>query len=381
MIDRALHAVWDRVDAAVRVPAASLGAFRWIFGGYLLLFDARWFGWLDQTPDAFFDPPVLSVAYPVGGFPPAPFFAALDAVWLLCVLLMTWGVRTRITTAVALAAYLLGATFVYSHGKISHQIAIAMILLCMTIADWGRAPQRRIAQGLALLAVGLSFGFLAAGFDKARHWLTPDLGVSGLLSWYYPRMELLTEPRLLAGLVPGTPLPLLKLADIAAVVFELSWFIALFAGRVPWRVWLFVATGFHLVNALVLNITFTTQVVVYLAFVDLTRLPGVRRLGARAGARIRMAAGAVTAVVAAWHAITRLGGTGSFLFLGGAGSETSGYDLYLSVAVCAVVLALIASDVVPEAAVLRQRARSRSRPGRARSATRPPSAATPPPAP
>lgn len=343
MADRALTWFWTRVTTATRVPARSLGVFRWVLGAYLLLFDARYFAWMDRTPDAFFDPPVVSLPYLVGGFPPAPFFTVLDVLGIVALCTMTIGYRTRTSTTVVLVTYVISSSFSYSHGKISHQVLVAVVLLCMVVADWGKASPRQVDRGLALLAVAIAFGFLTAGFDKARYWVTTDPTSSGFLSWYYPRMFTYENPQALAGLVPGTPLGVLKLADLAAVVVESAGFVALLAGRMPWRAWLLVVTGLHLANALVLNITFTTQAVIYLAFADLLLLarPGL--------ARWRIPAVGAVLVVGAWHVVTRVAGGGSGYFLWDGGRSAYAYDVYLCVVVCLGVMVLLALDVLREA--------------------------------
>ncbi|MFB8387033.1 hypothetical protein ACFC3F_07840 [Microbacterium sp. NPDC055910] len=323
-----------------------MGVFRWVFGLYLLLFDARWFSWLDQTPDAFFTPPLLSLSSMAGGFPPSPFFTIVDLVGLAAICAMTCGWATRISTSVALVTYIVSTTFAYSQGKISHQIAIALVLVCMLIADWGKAAPRRIAQGLSLLGVALCFGFLVAGVEKSRYWLTPDLGVSGFLSWYYPRMDL-QEPQLLAGLVPGVLLLAFKAADVIAVLFEVSGFIWLLWGRVPWRLWLLAAASFHLVNALVLNITFSTQIVAYAAFFSLATLPWPAR-GERAYSAARITAVAIAVFATVWHGVTRIAGGGSFFIFGGSLAYTGDYDLIVCIVVGSAVVALGARDVFRE---------------------------------
>ncbi len=359
MVDRALSWVWWRIETSTTVPARSLGIFRWVFGAYLLVFDARWFAWLDRTPDAFFDPPVFSLAYLVGRFPPPPFFTVVDIVGLLALCAMTVGYRTRAMTVTALLTYLVSSTFNYSHGKVSHQIAIVLILGCMAVADWGKASPRRVAQGMSLLAVSICFGFLAAGLEKARFWLTTDLGVSGILSWYYPRMDL-DAPRLLAPFVPGTPLWLLKIADFSAVLMELSGFAALLSGRIAWRTWLLVLPTFHLANTLILNITFPTQVVGYLVFIDLAAVFVLK------GERLRRARtlGAVLLIaVTSWHVVTRVAGGGSFHVLGGSAAQLVTADIVVSICACLTVIALVARDLLAEVAAARAR---RTTAGRAR---------------
>ena len=362
MIDRALLRVWGRIGHTVGVPAASLVMFRWLFGAYLLLFDARHHAWIDRAPEAFFNPPVFSLPYLVGGFPPAPTFLLLDIVGIVAIWLMMVGWRPRLSTTVVLVTLVLANSFGYSFGKISHQIAAVVVLVCMIIANWGQgipakdgpegspeyeaARRRKVERGLALLAVALAFGFLTAGIDKARHWASMDVSESGILSWYYPRMfEYEGYTGVLTGAVPGIPPALLKVGDWAAVLMEMSGVVALFAGRVPWRLWLLAATFLHLANALLLNITFATQALIYLAFVSLVGLARLRPWLSR----LRVPAAIALAGVALWHIWVRVGEGSSGFFLWD-GRSTFAYDLYVCVTICLVVAALIANDVRRELA-------------------------------
>lgn len=349
MIDNALRWFWDRVGTAASVPARSLVAFRWIFGAYLLFFDARYFAWIDQAPDGLFNPPLISLPYLVGGFLPAPFLVVLDIVAVVAIFLMTIGYRTRLTTSVVFATLVVSSSFGYSFGKISHQILLGAVLLCMIITNWGQEPggrrqegsaevfgtSRRVAQGMSLLAIMIVFGFITAGFDKVRYWVNAEVTESGILSWFYPRLFEYGDLYLLADFVPGTPAVLLKAADISAALLEVAGIFALLGGRILWRTWLAALTTLYLANALVLNITFTTQVMIYLAFVSLTFLWSPRF------ERWRRPVIAALALVAAWHVWVRLDGRGSGFSLWADGGLPFVYD----VIVCLAVLGLLLSDI------------------------------------
>lgn len=323
-------------------------------GCYLLLFDAPTFSWLDDTPRAFFEPPLISLPYLVGGFLPSPTFAMLDIIAIAAIVTMTIGYRTRASTAVVLITRLVSTSFAYSLGKISHQIALTALLACMLVADWGqrgdaavddadassRASTRTI-QGVSLLAFLIAFGFITAGFDKAREWINVDMTQSGILSWYYPNIYsrgLGTE--LFGSVVPHVPLELLKVADAGAALVEVTGLLALLFSRRVWQGWLLVVTLLHLSNALFLNITFATQVVVYLAFVDLSVLR-VDRL-----TRLRPFVIAAVVSIGAYHAVTRITGPASGFFLVSGRDATFVYDLYVCMIICVAVGLLLASSLI-----------------------------------
>ncbi len=351
---KAIDWFWNRVALATAVPDRSLSAFRWILGCYLLLFDAPYFLWIGESPQGLFNPPLFSLSQLIGGFPPAPFFAALDIMAIIAICTMTAGYRVRTSTIIVLVTRILATTFAYSHGKISHQIALSAILFCMILANWGendqdgaaamrrsdalRRTSRQSLRGVALMGVLLAFGFFTAGFDKVMNWVNFDLSKSGFLDWYYPRSydyDLI----FLADAVPGVPPVLLKMGDVAGSLLEVAGLVALLCGAYAWRAWLVAITGLHLFNALVLNITFTTQALIYLVFVNLVWLarPGLQRY--------RKPAVVAVVLVAGWHIWKRLQGTGSGFFLVTDPVVGYSYDIFICIGVCLGVSILLVGDL------------------------------------
>jgi hypothetical protein len=347
-IERANGWFWNRVAGATWVSPDSLGIFRWVYGLYLLLCQAPHFAWLDRAPRAFFDPPLLGLAYLAGRFPPAPFFALLDAVCIASACLLTLGFRTRAFTALLLAGQLVGFSFQYCFGKIDHDnVLLLSVLVAMLFADWGRhhsvdawsrGPEPAAGQperGMALLGVLLAFGMLSAGLPKAMSWIDFNLRTSGFLWWYYPGRYSLGRDLLLAGVVPRTPPLILEAMDYVGPGLELLGFPALLWSRRAWRGWLLACCLFHLGNALVLDISFAGQAVCYLAFVDVSALPRPRWLG-KAGLALVAGAGL-------GHFAMRVAGRGSALLFAGSGEAR--WSLYLSIPILLTVIALLARDL------------------------------------
>jgi hypothetical protein len=354
-------AVWRRVGQTVAVPDRSLGLFRWVFGLFLLTLSAPHYAWIDRAPRAFFDPPVLSLSYLFGHFPSRPFFLLLDIVILVSLWCMTIGWHAHAATALVLAGRLVGSSFTYSFGKIDHDIIIDVLLLCMLIAGWGRElsvdsmtkPQaeeaatpsstsRRTRQGLALFGLLLSFGFLTAGFPKLVSWLDFNLHTSGFLAWALPNRSSLGRTYLLSAWGSRVPVPVLELIDYVGPLLEVSAFVALLAGRRAWRVFLLLACTFHLANALVLNIAFTSQAITYLAFVDLTRISDAAKQFLRRWWRqLAVLAGAA----AAWQVASRALESGSSIILITSPEAEAEWILYLSLPCCALVFGLLAVDL------------------------------------
>lgn len=272
---------WGRVAQSTLIEESSLGLFRWIFGFFLLLFWVPQFSWIAQLPDALFDPPYFSLANFFNQFPEDLFFKTIDFLIIISLVCLTIGIKARLSSVILLFCWFIGNNFKYSFGKIDHEIMILALLLCMIFSNWGiyyaliedRALSPNYSQkSLALFSVLLAFGFFTAGFEKALNWMDFDFSTNGFLSWFYRGYYNLSRTRLLAPTIFYFPKWIFEFFDYAAVVFELSTFIALAYSRKWWLSWLFIACFFHLSNTLLLNIPFFTYFLVYLIFVDFSLL-------------------------------------------------------------------------------------------------------------
>jgi hypothetical protein len=355
-IEYTLAIVWQRVEDTCRNDAHSLGLFRIFWGIYILLFVAPYSAYVSQVPPSFYDPPVLSLAFLFSGFPPYWLMLAGDLVRIWVVVLITIGVKTRVCTIVLCGLTFISTNFVYSFGKIDHDTLVWTVAICLAFTDWGvfyaLVPDRSVnpkvaARALATAGILIAFGMFTAGFGKALHWTNLDPSRSGFLGWFYPGYYTLDRTLLLAPLVPKVPPQLFKIADYCAVLFELSAFFFLLAGRAGWRIWLLVAAGFHLINALLLNIPFHIQVLVYLPFVALARFAGSPNIAISPTTavpwwRVPLIIAAIILGVA--HTAQRLNGGGSqFLFI--EGDSAVRLTLYVSLVLLALCAMVIATDL------------------------------------
>lgn len=275
-----------RLQSVGRIDLASLCIFRVMFGLFTILFLWRRYVWLGTVPDAFFKPPIFSLAALFNSFPPAAFFQFIGVAVGVCTLTLTLGYLTRVSTVLLLLLVLVGNSFCFSLGSINHEIFYLCVLLAMCFQDWGAmfsvdallrrrtttTETTRPMASLWLLIILIAFGFFTSGYGKAFSWIDFDLTTSGFLAWFYSGYFTLGRNQLLAPLVLKTHAPLLwELMDMSAVVFELGFLVAMWTRR-SWYAWLTIACLFHLANCLLLNISFTANAVAYLAFVPWSQL-------------------------------------------------------------------------------------------------------------
>lgn len=280
----------ERVRSATVTDARSLAIYRIVFSTFTILFYWPQFRWIATAPESFFDPPTISLGALASGFPPHWALAVLDVGVLALTILVLLGLYTRTSTILLFVLLLAGFQFQFSFGKIDHNFIYLSVLPVMAWLGWGehysldarRQRQDDVTErgnrpvSLHLLAFLLAFGFLTAGIPKALAWIDFDLQTSGALSWLYYGYFNLGREALLAPVAMGLDSPLFwEAADLAVVIFETGWIMALFSRRL-WYAWLAAACGFHLFNGLVLNIPFLTLAAVYLAFIPWSRLLGLR---------------------------------------------------------------------------------------------------------
>lgn len=353
-VEHSVAIAWQRLEETCDNDARSLGLFRIFWGWFILLFVAPGSAFVSQVPQAFYNPPILSLANLFAGFPPYWLMLGGDLVKIWLVVLITVGIKTRWCTITLCLLTFISNNFVYSFGKIDHDTVVWAVTLCLAFTDWGLhyalVPDRPVnpkvaTRALATAGVVIAFGFFTAGFEKALRWVNFDFSTGGFLSWFYPLYYLLDRKFLLAPLVFRIPAQSFKILDYTAVAFELSPFLFLLAGRTAWRVWLLVATCFHLANALLLNIPFYLHVLVYLPFISFPR--GFRRVNlearaTNAGFRWWLPATVCAVLLGGALTVQRLTGRGSgFLFIEGASAVS--ISLYVSLVLlsfCALMIAL-----------------------------------------
>jgi hypothetical protein len=371
-VERSVGVAWQRLEETCNNDARSLGLFRIFWGWFILLFVAPYSAFVSRVPHAFYNPPILSLANLFTGFPPYWLMLGGDLARIWLVVLITVGIKTRWCTITFCLLSVLSHSFLYSFGKIDHDVVLWAVTLCLAFTNWGvyyalipdrRADPKVTTRALATAGVVIAFGFFTAGFEKALHWVNFNLSSGGFLSWFYPGYYLLDRKFLLAPLVFRVPAQSFKILDYAAVAFELSPFLFLFAGRTAWRAWLLVATCFHLANALLLNIPFYIHVLVYLPFITFPRGFGRMNLEARAtNAGFRWWLPVTVCAVILGVALTaqRLKGGGSqFLFIEGA--SVVSISLYVSLVLLSFCALMIALDLGTRLAGARlSRASSRS---------------------
>jgi uncharacterized membrane protein YphA (DoxX/SURF4 family) len=272
---------WYKVEKSCSNDARSLSVYRIIWALFVSALSMPYLSWVGNAPQGLFNPPLISFAAFFQGFPPKWIFTVADVVLVISVVFIGLGIKARLCALVASAVYLLAAAFIYSFGKIDHEILFWAALVCLSQTNWSThyavvrdkpLSKQRSNRAMAVAGVLIGFGMFSAGFEKMIRWIDFDTSTSGFLHWFSTRYYSDGGQFLLAPAVLNLPQEFFEIVDYGAVVFELTSLLCLLAGRKWWALWLFAACLFHLSSTLFLNIPFEGHILVYLIFVPIWKL-------------------------------------------------------------------------------------------------------------
>ena len=283
----------SRFDKMIFAPGyvtlESLGLFRIVYALFFLLIltpnDHRW-AW-GTFPDSFFVPP-LGPMIIFGGFPNPAFFNLVAFVLIFALVLVLFGLYTKASTLTVVGALLILRGFEYSFGKINHDIHFVLLPLLMVFAGWGRTysldsvraqrkpnaerrPYTDSSWAAALMALLMGVLFATAGLSKAGgDWLAPSShAVQTIAIGYHVQGNdgLLTR-FMIDSVTHGI---FWEALDYATVIFEAGFLFA-WLNRTSLRLFLCVAVIFHFGNMLLLDLPFTSTLIIYGLFVPWDRL-------------------------------------------------------------------------------------------------------------
>ena len=170
-----------------KIGNKSTCVFRIIYSVYIVLFiDLSQFRELANVPNAFFHPPYGPMLV-FDGFPGDFFFYSLEGVAAFSIIALLFGYYIRLASLLTGISLLVGYGFLYSLGKVNHNILVLIIPLFMAGSNWGsrlsldalhgRVPDRKsTGWPIALIAASLAVAMFIAGAGKViGGWFDPSL--------------------------------------------------------------------------------------------------------------------------------------------------------------------------------------------------------------
>lgn len=267
------------------VPPSSLAVIRMVTGLAIVALVIPRGLWISDAPNLAYRPPLALSAF-FSAPPPQTFFISLNvSVWLLGLFLLV-GAWTRTVSCLLSGAMVVLNSFEYSFGKIDHDIVFTLLPVVGAAANWGAAyswdaarrgtPARSQAWPLALFALVIAIMMTRTGLEKAfSGWLDPNAAAvkSHLVRQLLPTGR---STMLATALLPVNSAMLWELADVTAVVLELSFAVALVRRR--WWITICAITClFHLANSVLFSIQFTLNPIAYAVFGRWAEIPALAR--------------------------------------------------------------------------------------------------------
>ena len=257
------------------IPAKGLSAFRVVFSFYFLIVGFRSYASnIRSISPVLYDPKRSFATF--FELPSQTFFIGLDYLILILLILVLVGYRTKWTTLLLGFCFLIGNTFVFSFGKISHGGLLVMLTpIIFSFSNWGAYYSLDSKYGfskqvnswpIALFALLFSIAMLSAGLEKLYHgWLEFDyekvrhVFYRGLI---YEKHGVLTE--LILSIQSKV---FWKVADYSVVIFEVGFILVVWRSNL-FRFWIALAIVFHLSIYLFMDVTFLLNLVCYVVFIN-----------------------------------------------------------------------------------------------------------------
>ncbi len=255
----------------------GLGLFR-IFAALFILFygvpDSALYSFLSSLPDQFFAPPPGPMML-FNEFPSEFTFFLLHYLLIISLILLAAGVFTKYASISAGLLLLILKGFIYSLGKINHEMLLVAVPLVMAFSGWGKAysidfmckrGEKSMPQNwtLTLLALIIGFMFFTAGFPKILGgWL--DLQTQATQGHFFRQYFIHGRQELLTPLMISLPEYIWEVFDYLTVLFEVGFLFAILHPRST-RIFICFAVLFHFSTMMVLNIPFLINFVMYAAF-------------------------------------------------------------------------------------------------------------------
>ncbi len=258
--------------------AEGLGLYRIFAALFFLIFlfpDATFYATLESLPNEFFTPPPGPMML-FDEFPPEIFLRFIHGLLIVSWIGVLVGFKTKWTSILAGISMLVLQGFMFSLGKINHEILLSVTPIVMAFSNWGAAfsvdsrynEEVEPAEGwpLVLLALLLGFMMFTAGFPKILGgWLDPSTQATRghLFNQFFARER---QDFLAEFAVRFDVAFIWEVLDWATILFEIGFLVAVW--KTGWtRLFVCFAVIFHFSTMMTLNIAFLPNFLAYAAFI------------------------------------------------------------------------------------------------------------------
>jgi len=254
----------------------QLGLSRILFCLGFFIFGLPQFMEISNFDLVFFDPPV-GVSLLIGPITSGDFWWTFDLILRITFVSLLVGFRTKESSIIFGLLLLFGFTYIYSYGKINHNIFPVIFPIIMAFTNWGgalsvdsiRDRNTKIEPKgwpLTFLSFLLGWGYFTAGLPKLiGGWL--DVSYSSTAGFILRRFYSSAASMYLNEFfVEINNLFIYKILDYNTLLFELGFLFTIFWSAVFLRA-IGIAAMFHLGVLLTVNIPFSLHVLVFLPYI------------------------------------------------------------------------------------------------------------------
>lgn len=278
------HSLKHWIFDTYTVSSDGLGLYRIIASLFILFFLIPGMGfehyrYLSSLPADFYNPPPGPMML-FDGFPPFIVFQVIYVLVVVSVLAMMVGYRTKTASILSGIFILILQGFIYSIGKVNHEILVPLVPVLMAFSHWDRsfavdsllASKKQSHEPVAswplvLLSVFIGFMMFTSGWPKILGgWFDPS--THAVKAHLFNQFFVHQREAFLAGYAIQINSDLFwEFLDWATIIFEIGFLIAIRKSK--WfKLFLVIAVFFHFSSKMLLNISFLPNFLAYAAFLN-----------------------------------------------------------------------------------------------------------------
>jgi hypothetical protein len=276
--------IFDRwLFDSYKLNANHWGLFRITYALYMLVFvGLPELTYLAGLPDAFFNPPRISISQLASGYPGYAFLKILGLLIVAHFLCILFGYRTRTASIAGATLAVFAKSFVYSTGQINHDFMVWMVPIAGAFANWGAAysldsqsTEKRNSEvhnwPIMFLVIAFTFALALSGYKKyLSGWASLEFAAvnqSFIRNYIVVQREYLMAPHM----ITFDNFIFWKTLDYLTLVFEIGIVVGIVFPKV-FRWFLLATVVFHAANLLLLNIDFSFNFAFYALFLPWSRI-------------------------------------------------------------------------------------------------------------
>ena len=144
-IDKFISSLWNKAEKSCSISVESSSYVRIFVGFFILLTkETSLVYWLNDFPDALYNPSILSIGLFFSEVPNNTLLSIVYFTYSLAAIGITLGYRTRLSSWLFIFSYFFLYSFRMSFGKVDHIILMPLVVMCFSFSNWGTVNALRV---------------------------------------------------------------------------------------------------------------------------------------------------------------------------------------------------------------------------------------------